>query len=47
MSTITKHISNSPNLLFFLKLMVYNGTIIVCGSPEAVGLEYAILHFKN
>ena len=24
--------------------MVYNGTIIVCGSPDAVGLAYAILH---
>jgi hypothetical protein len=27
--------------------MVYNGTIIVCGSPDAVGLAYAILHFKD
>ena len=27
--------------------MVNNGTIIVCGSPDAVGLAYAILNFKT
>jgi hypothetical protein len=28
-------------------LMVYNGTIIVRGPPDAVKFEYVILHFKN